>query len=134
MRWLRVIIGVVLVLVGVLWIGQGLNLIAGSVMTGQAVYAVLGLAVAALGAWLILGFRGSETTTPSRAPGLSRAHVWWDHDARPTRCCRPSSVFALTARMWLTHRSEEALTPTRTLEELHQVALGSFSVAMRIRR
>jgi hypothetical protein len=36
------IAGVVLVLVGAVWIGQGLNVIHGSGMSGQGVWAVIG--------------------------------------------------------------------------------------------
>ena len=46
------VLSVVLVLIGLVWIGQGLNLIKGSFMTAQPLYAVLGLIVAAIGVWL----------------------------------------------------------------------------------
>lgn len=58
MKWIRGIVGVVLVLVGLAWIGQGANMIPGSFMSGQPIYAVLGLIVAGLGAWLLWGLRG----------------------------------------------------------------------------
>ena len=35
MTWLRLIGGIVLVLLGLLWIGQGLNLLAGSAMSAR---------------------------------------------------------------------------------------------------
>jgi hypothetical protein len=38
----RRVVGVVLVLVGAVWIGQGLDLIKGSVMPGSTVWAVIG--------------------------------------------------------------------------------------------
>jgi hypothetical protein len=38
----RLVVGVVLWLVGGVWIGQGVGLIGGSFMTGQAVWAVFG--------------------------------------------------------------------------------------------
>ena len=66
--WPRVIGGVVLVLVGVLWIAQGLGAAKGSAMTGHPVYAVAGLVVAAIGAWLIragLQRRGAPPDNPS---------------------------------------------------------------------
>ena len=56
MVWLRLIGGLVLVLVGLLWIGQGLNIVKGSFMTGQAGYAIAGVVVALCGAWLLWGF------------------------------------------------------------------------------
>jgi hypothetical protein len=62
MKWLRASVGIVMVLAGVLWIGQGLNLVPGSFMTGQPVWAVLGLLVGALGAWLLWGLRDQEQT------------------------------------------------------------------------
>src|SRR5437870_5543270 len=37
--WLRVVVGVVLCLVGVVWIGQGVGLIHGSFMTGEVIWA-----------------------------------------------------------------------------------------------
>ena len=40
--WPRLIIGVVLVVVGGVWIGQGLGAIGGSFMTGHAEWAVIG--------------------------------------------------------------------------------------------
>jgi hypothetical protein len=51
--WLRLIGGIVLVLLGLLWIGQGLNLLAGSAMSGQAMWAIIGVLVALVGAWLL---------------------------------------------------------------------------------
>jgi hypothetical protein len=46
--------GVLLVLVGALWIAQGVGAAKGSPMTGHPVYSVLGVAVVAVGAWLIV--------------------------------------------------------------------------------
>jgi hypothetical protein len=51
--WPRLIGGVVLVLVGALWIAQGLGAAKGSAMTGHPVYAVLGAAVVVVGGWLV---------------------------------------------------------------------------------
>jgi hypothetical protein len=65
--WPRVIGGVVLALVGILWIAQGLGAAKGSAMTGHPVYAVLGLVVLVLGVWLIragLQRRPSSPTDP----------------------------------------------------------------------
>jgi hypothetical protein len=53
MTWLRVIGGTVLVLLGLLWLGQGLNLLGGSAMSGQAMWAIIGVVVALIGAWLL---------------------------------------------------------------------------------
>lgn len=48
MKLLFTIVGVILVLVGAVWIGQGFNLIPGSFMTGHREWAAYG-AVALLG-------------------------------------------------------------------------------------
>jgi hypothetical protein len=57
MIWVRGILGVVALLLGVVWILQGLNVIHGSGMSGHGQFAVLGLIVAVLGAWLLSGLR-----------------------------------------------------------------------------
>ena len=46
-------VGVLLILTGLVWAGQGLGLIAGSIMTGQTRWLVIGLAVARVGAALL---------------------------------------------------------------------------------
>ena len=40
--WVRRIIGAVLCLIGIVWIGQGIGWIEGSFMTGEAFWAVMG--------------------------------------------------------------------------------------------
>ncbi len=57
MVWARGIIGVVAVLIGVIWILQGVNVIHGSGMSGHGQFAVLGIVVVLLGAWLLNGLR-----------------------------------------------------------------------------
>jgi len=57
MTWIRAIAGIVCLLIGLVWIGQGIGLLPGSFMTGQTQWAVIGLALAALGAWLLWGLR-----------------------------------------------------------------------------
>jgi hypothetical protein len=52
---LRVGLGVLLVLVGLIWTLQGLGYIAGSVMTGVTLWAIIGPIVAILGIWLVAG-------------------------------------------------------------------------------
>jgi|GEM_PF-629249 len=54
--WLRPLAGVLLLLIGVTWIGQGFDIIKGSGMSGHGVYAVAGAVVAAFGIWLLWGF------------------------------------------------------------------------------
>jgi hypothetical protein len=55
--WPRAIIGVILVVVGGVWIGQGVGVIHGSFMTGQAVWAVIGAVAVFFGAALLVGAR-----------------------------------------------------------------------------
>ncbi len=57
MRVIKGVGGVVLVLLGLLWIGQGLGLIKGSGMSGHAFYALLGVVVGLVGLWLLLSLR-----------------------------------------------------------------------------
>ena len=60
--WPRLVIGVVLVLVGAVWFGQGVGAIGGSFMTGQAVWAVIGAVCVFFGAALLLGARRARAT------------------------------------------------------------------------
>jgi hypothetical protein len=50
---LRVGLGVLLVLVGLIWTFQGLGVISGSVMSGVTLWAIIGPIVAILGIWLV---------------------------------------------------------------------------------
>jgi hypothetical protein len=58
MIWVKRILGVLLVLIGLVWIGQGLGFLPGSMMTGHPIYAGLGLIVGAVGVWLLVTARG----------------------------------------------------------------------------
>jgi hypothetical protein len=49
-----VIVGVLALLVGAVWVGQGANLIPGSSMTGDRMWLYIGLLVAAVGVVLVL--------------------------------------------------------------------------------
>ena len=51
----RVVIGVVLCLVGALWFGQGVGWVGGSFMSGQAVWAVIGVIAILFGITLLRG-------------------------------------------------------------------------------
>jgi hypothetical protein len=69
-RWIFLVLGVLLALAGVLWIGQGLNMMGQSGgMNGQHIWAVIGLVcvVAGLG-FITAGVRAG------RAARLPRAH------------------------------------------------------------
>ena len=59
MRMPMMIAGVVLVLIGGVWILQGINVLPGSFMTGQTKWAVIGAITAAIGiALVVLARRG----------------------------------------------------------------------------
>jgi len=49
----RNIVGVLLVLVGLVWVGQGVGLIQGSFMTGQAQWALIGAVCLVIGGLLL---------------------------------------------------------------------------------
>ncbi|HEY3833871.1 MAG TPA: hypothetical protein VGO03_16360 [Acidimicrobiia bacterium] len=53
--WLRVAIAVVLIVVGLVWFGQGIGLIGGSFMSGEAVWAVIGFVAVVFGLALLRG-------------------------------------------------------------------------------
>ncbi len=62
------VIGVVALVLGLIWVGQGANLIRGSSMTGQSMWLIIGLIVAAAGAVLLyLGVRSGRD--PNGPPG-----------------------------------------------------------------
>jgi hypothetical protein len=54
MRMLMTIVGVLLVLIGGIWILQGINVLPGSFMTGQTKWAIYGALAAAAGIVLIV--------------------------------------------------------------------------------
>jgi hypothetical protein len=53
MVWVKGILGVILVLLGAVWAGQGIGLLPGSVMTGQLMWAIIGLVLLIVGVWLL---------------------------------------------------------------------------------
>jgi hypothetical protein len=65
-RTVKLVVGVVLILVGVVWTLQGLDVLGGSGMSGSSFWAVVGPAVAAVGAFLVV--RGARTPS-SRQDG-----------------------------------------------------------------
>jgi hypothetical protein len=63
--WTRGIIGVVLCLIGIAWIGQGANLIGGSFMSGQGLWLDIGCVCLVVGLALLVWawrIRGKSTT------------------------------------------------------------------------
>ena len=53
----RVVVAAVMLLVGVVWIGQGIGLIGGSFMTGEAFWAVMGTILILIALALLQGGR-----------------------------------------------------------------------------
>jgi hypothetical protein len=49
MKWVLNIVAVILVLVGLVWILQGLNILLGSFMSGNLLYTALGLVLDVIG-------------------------------------------------------------------------------------
>jgi hypothetical protein len=57
-RILLIVIGVIALIAGAIWVGQGTGMIAGSVMTGDRTWLLIGLIVGVVGIVLIaLGLR-----------------------------------------------------------------------------
>jgi hypothetical protein len=54
---IRLLIGTVCCLIGVVWLGQGVGLIGGSSMSGQAIWAVIGVLALLFGGAVLLGAR-----------------------------------------------------------------------------
>ena len=53
MKWVLNIVAVILVLMGLVWILQGLNVLPGSFMSGKPLYTVLGLVLDVVGIVLL---------------------------------------------------------------------------------
>jgi hypothetical protein len=53
MKWFLRVFGALLILVGIVWILQGVNVLLGSAMSGHIQYSFLGILVGAVGAGLI---------------------------------------------------------------------------------
>nr|WP_295888240.1 hypothetical protein [uncultured Devosia sp.] len=53
MKIAKIIIGIVLLLIGLLWILQGANIVGGSVMSGQSQWLYIGIVAALAGAGLL---------------------------------------------------------------------------------
>jgi len=64
MMWVRLFGGVLLVLLGMLWIGQGIDLIGGSGMSGQGRWVIIGALVALGGLWLVWGALQARARPP----------------------------------------------------------------------
>jgi hypothetical protein len=53
----RRVVGVIAILIGIVWIGQGVGAIGGSFMSGEAIWAVIGVIVVLFGLALLRGSR-----------------------------------------------------------------------------
>ncbi|MCE7007144.1 hypothetical protein LWC34_30630 [Kibdelosporangium philippinense] len=53
-KWLPIVLGILLILVGGVWTGQGLGYITGSFMTGERLWTSIGLVCVAAGVVLIV--------------------------------------------------------------------------------
>ena len=62
-RTVTLVLGILLALLGVLWILQGLDVIGDSGMSGHGIWAVIGVVVGAVGVFLVLRAR---RTPPAR--------------------------------------------------------------------
>ena len=56
-RTVRLVLGALLLLIGAVWILQGIGLLKGSFMTGEAVWAIIGAVCVVIGAAVIRGSR-----------------------------------------------------------------------------
>ena len=52
-KWAFIVVGIILVLLGAVWTLQGVGILGGSVMTGVALWAVVGPIVALVGVFLL---------------------------------------------------------------------------------
>jgi len=53
MKWVLNILGVLLILAGLVWFFQGINILLGSFMSGQPLWAVIGFVLVVIGALLL---------------------------------------------------------------------------------
>ena len=65
------VLGIVLPLVGLLWVFQGLGIVGGSFMTGQSRWLSIGLATAAVGAALFARAAPADAVIHRRPEGLA---------------------------------------------------------------
>ena len=58
--WMRLIFGVLLTLVGAVWFAQGINVLGGSFMSGDATWAFIGLPMVVIGVLLLRSIGRSQ--------------------------------------------------------------------------
>ncbi len=66
MRTIGIVVGPLLIVLGVIWVLQGINVLPGSFMSGRPGYAVLGSVVAIAGVVVLL--RGARGRTVAAGP------------------------------------------------------------------
>ncbi len=54
MKWFLRVFGTLLILIGIVWILQGVNVLLGSMMSGHIQYSILGILVGAVGVGLLV--------------------------------------------------------------------------------
>jgi protein-S-isoprenylcysteine O-methyltransferase Ste14 len=71
MKWLLNILGAMLVLIGIVWFFQGINVLLGSFMSGNSLYAFLGTILAVVGIIVLIfanrcykAGKGGENSAP----------------------------------------------------------------------
>jgi hypothetical protein len=64
MKWILNIFAILLVLIGLVWVLQGINVLLGSPMSGHIQYTFIGLVVVAIGVYILF--------TANRRPKLPR--------------------------------------------------------------
>jgi hypothetical protein len=69
MKWLGTIVGVLLVLLGGLWVLQGTGVITRGFMSGHVQYAILGIVSAAIGIGLVVFANRRRPNTPAGSSG-----------------------------------------------------------------
>jgi hypothetical protein len=52
-KLIRPVVAILMLLLGLVWIGQGAGLLGGSAMSGQTVWAVIGVVLVVGAAWLV---------------------------------------------------------------------------------
>ncbi len=52
--WVSLVVGALIALIGLFWIGQGVGLIGGGFMSGNGIWAVIGLVMAVIGVLLVI--------------------------------------------------------------------------------
>ncbi len=70
MKWILTIVGVLLILIGAIWILQGFNILQVGFMAGQMQYALLGaiLAIVGIGVLAFSRRQRKAPTAPNEAP------------------------------------------------------------------